>query len=99
MSVDSSATAQSSLRIPCSPWRCYPRFMGAAAPISSAGEGSPGEEQVLPGAGLVGERAQEVGRMVGDDHRNVAIAVHAAAQAREAGVRAEQALRRDLAER
>ena len=57
------------------------------------------EQQILPGLGLVGGRAQQIRRMVGDDERRAAVAMHAIAQARYRGIDAEQRARRALAER
>jgi hypothetical protein len=41
------------------------------------------EPEVGPGLALLAGRAQQVGRVIGDDDRHVAQAVDAAAQARE----------------
>ena len=57
------------------------------------------EQQIFPRLRLVGQVAQQVGRMVGDDQRHVAVAVDAAAQARDRRVDVEQRRRGALAQR
>src|SRR5579862_1615181 len=57
------------------------------------------EQQVLPGLRLVAGGAQQVGRMVRDDQRRAAIAVHAVAKARDRRIDFEQRTRGASAER
>src|SRR5262249_34544547 len=68
---------------------------GLAVPVSrwserSSAERAPGEQQILPCLRLVGQAAQQIGRVVRDDERDVAIAMDATPQARDARVPVEQ---------
>src|SRR2546421_10408518 len=57
-----------------------------------APRGLGGQAQVVPGARLVLEAAQQGGRVVGDDERHALIAMHAAAQAADRLVGAQEGL-------
>ncbi len=57
------------------------------------------KQQILPRLGLVGQVAEQVRRMVGDDERDVTVAVDTPAQARDRRLRLEQCRGRALAER
>ena len=57
------------------------------------------EAQVVPGARLVLQVAQQVGRVVGHDQRHALVAVHAAAQPADRLVAAQQALHGEAAHR
>src|SRR5512139_467480 len=66
---------------------------------SGGREGSPREEQVLPGLRLVGEVPQQVGRVVGDDERDAAMGMDPAPEAREARLLAREPHGGGLAQR
>src|SRR6185437_14753732 len=60
---------------------------------------APREQQIFPRLRLVDRRAQQVRRVIRDDQRRAAVAVHAIAKARDRRVDAEQRARGAFAER
>src|SRR2546430_2727323 len=62
-------------------------------------EYSTGELDIFPGGTLPGGVPQERGRMIGRDERDTAVAVHLTSQLRDAELRAEERLCREVAQR